>query len=334
MEYTAIRKYLNNYFDDIYLIRNNNTYYVYDYKHNLIDRFKRIDVCFLNVSQDQKIVYLTVSYRKYILIWDIYQKKMQKVTYTKRDIYSRPDLFDKENEIMIYYRGLNKEVEDEKEFRWENYKIVIDKETLQCKELLLKEEDNISYFQHAGKIYHTIESYEKNKNTNEYAFTLYDEYKEIYKTYIQEQPKFNISPSGKYAFVSSMLPHIDDKKCLGKIEILNFKTLKIIDEIKFYHIALYVMQAHFLEYNHQAYIIYQAHPYPCDLYNEKWSTYIYSIENKKIIYEAPFSFSLDYQEKRMRFILQRNKPRIETRFFELKDDLPPIEEILKEINKK
>lgn len=36
----------------------------------------------------------------------------------------------------------------------------------------------------------------------------------------------------------------------------------------------------------------------------------------------------------MRFILQRNKPRIETRFFELKDDLPPIEEILKEINKK
>mgnify|MGYP002602981186 CR=1 FL=1 len=43
--------------------------------------------------------------------------------------------------------------------------IVIDKETLQCKELLLKEEDNISYFQHAGKIYHTIESYEKNKNT-------------------------------------------------------------------------------------------------------------------------------------------------------------------------
>ena len=167
MEYTAIRKYLNNYFDDIYLIRNNNTYYVYDYKHNLIDRFKRIDVCFLNVSQDQKIVYLTVSYRKYILIWDIYQKKMQKVTYTKRDIYSRPDLFDKENEIMIYYRGLNKEVEDEKEFRWENYKIVIDKETLQCKELLLKEEDNISYFQHAGKIYHTIESYEKNKNTND-----------------------------------------------------------------------------------------------------------------------------------------------------------------------
>lgn len=163
MEYTAIRKYLNNYFDDIYLIRNNNTYYVYDYKHNLIDRFKRIDVCFLNVSQDQKIVYLTVSYRKYILIWDIYQKKMQKVTYTKRDIYSRPDLFDKENEIMIYYRGLNKEVEDEKEFRWENYKIVIDKETLQCKELLLKEEDNISYFQHAGKIYHTIESYEKIK---------------------------------------------------------------------------------------------------------------------------------------------------------------------------
>ena len=131
-----------------------------------------------------------------------------------------------------------------------------------------------------------------------------------------------------------MLPHIDDKKCLGKIEILNFKTLKIIDEIKFYHIALYVMQAHFLEYNHQAYIIYQAHPYPRDLYNEKWSTYIYSIENKKIIYEAPFSFSLDYQEKRMRFILQRNKPRIETRFFELKDDLPPIEEILKEINKK
>lgn len=37
MEYTSIRKYLNNYFDDIYLIRNNNTYYVYDYKHNLID---------------------------------------------------------------------------------------------------------------------------------------------------------------------------------------------------------------------------------------------------------------------------------------------------------
>ncbi|MDO5811864.1 MAG: hypothetical protein Q4Q31_02085 [Bacillota bacterium] len=94
------------------------------------------------------------------------------------------------------------------------------------------------------------------------------------------------------------------------------------------------MQAHFLEYNHQAYIIYQAHPYPCNLYNTKWSTYIYSIENKKIIYEAPFSFSLDYQEKRKRFILQRQKPRIETRFFELKDDLPPIEEVLKEIKKK
>ena len=78
-------------------------------------------------------------------------KKKKKSDLYKRDIYSRPDLFDKENEIMIYYRGLNKEVEDEKEFRWENYKIVIDKETLQCKELLLKEEDNISYFQHAGK---------------------------------------------------------------------------------------------------------------------------------------------------------------------------------------
>lgn len=334
MEYTAIRKYLNNYFDDIYLIRNNNTYYVYDYKHNLIDQFKRVDVCFLNVSHDQKIVYLTVSYRKYILIWDIYQKKAQKITYTKRDIYSKPDLFDKENEIIIYYRGLNKEAEGEEEFRWENYKLVIDKETLQCKELLLKEKNHISYFQHAGKNYHTIESYEKNKNTNNYAFTLYDENKEIYKTYIQEQPKFKISTSGKYAFVSSTLPHIDNKKCLGKIEILNFKTLQIIDEIKFYHIALYVIQAHFLEYNHQTYIIYQAHPYPCDLYNEKWSTYIYSIENKKIIYEAPLSFSLDYQEKKKRFILQRNKPRIETRFFELEDELPPIEEILKEINRK
>lgn len=117
---------------------------------------------FLNVSQDQKIVYLTVTDRKYILIWDIYQKKMQKMTYTKKDIFSKPDLFDKENEIIIYYRGLNKEVEGE-EFRWENYKITINKETLQCKELLLKEEDHISYFQHAGKIYHTIESYEKIK---------------------------------------------------------------------------------------------------------------------------------------------------------------------------
>ena len=70
------------------------------------------------------------------------------------------------------------------------------------------------------------------------------------------------------------------------------------------------------------------------MHNVKWFTYIYSIENKKIIYEAPFSFSLDYQEKRRRFILQRNKPRIETRFFELKDDLPSIEEILKEIKRK
>ncbi len=116
----------------------------------------------MNVSQDQKIVYLTVSDRKYILIWDIYQKKMQKMTYTKKDIFSKPDLFDKENEIIIYYRELNKEVEGE-EFRWENYKITINKETLQCKELLLKEEDHISYFQHAGKIYPTIESYEKIK---------------------------------------------------------------------------------------------------------------------------------------------------------------------------
>ena len=102
---------------------------------------------------------------------------MQKMTYTKKDIFSKPDLFDKENEIIIYYRGLNKEVEGE-EFRWENYKITINKETLQCKELSLKEHDHISYFQHAGKIYHTIESYEKNKNTNNYAFTLYDENKE------------------------------------------------------------------------------------------------------------------------------------------------------------
>lgn len=46
IECISIRKYPNNYFDDIYLVRNNNTYDVYDYKHHLIDQFKRINVCF------------------------------------------------------------------------------------------------------------------------------------------------------------------------------------------------------------------------------------------------------------------------------------------------
>lgn len=91
MEYTAIRKYLNNYFDDIYLIRNNNTYYVYDYKHNLIDRFKRIDVCFWMFLKIKNSLFNSILSKIYSNLGYL-SKENAKVTYTKRDIYSRPDL--------------------------------------------------------------------------------------------------------------------------------------------------------------------------------------------------------------------------------------------------
>ncbi len=64
----------------------------------------------------------------------------------------------------------------------------------------------------------------------------------------------------------------------------------------------------------------QAHPKPCNLDNTIEYTYVYSVSQNKIIYEKKFSFSLTYRQDIKLLIVEKNKARIESRFYKEFDE--------------
>ncbi len=330
MEYTSIRSYICECTDEYYITGRKNLLSVYDYNHRLIDQFKRTDLGFLGVSQDLQCIYCGVIDKNYIFIWYPYEQRKVKVIFTeeKSDPSIDKVIDGKDQLIIIYTRRFKGAVKG-----LDYFKSVIDKEKLTYEDipLYLDSRTKYKYFKIRNKYYYSIQEDTTKDDYSDYFYFIREEdEKEMFSTICQYATWVTISQSEKYALLACKY----FKKNRARIEIIDLTTYQSIDVLEFGYPNLYVLKSWILEYDGKAYVIHEYSPNPEDLNNTKWVTNVYSIEDKKFIYEAPFTFLIEYLENKNMLVLQRQKPRIETRFFDLKEKKPSIEEILAEVRKK
>lgn len=331
MEYSSIRNYLVASSKDFYLIRHHDTFFAYDYDHNLLDQFRKKWTICLKISENDQIVYIAESYKPHIYIWNVFEKDIKKVRYTDDhvDVSNMKGCIDDGQELKILYEG--KWV---KGIRGYNYYIShFNKETLEYSTEFVTKGGSIFAYNMVNIRNQEVICFEKKRHDKEYNNSYLVTKKEnkwetLLQTNSKTGPIFQVSQDGKYGLLASAAKTEND---YGEIKVFDLSKFQGIDTIQFYHMELYRIIANFFEINNEAYIIFQAHPKPCDIYDTIWYTYVYSVSQEKIIYEKKFSFSLTYRRDIKLLIIEKNKARIESRFYKDFDESLGIDYIMKKL---
>lgn len=327
MEYSSRHHYLREHSEEFYILKHHDTLFVYDYDHHLIGQIRKRNILAVQVSNDNQVVYFSQSNKKYFYLWHVYENKLIKVKYTELKDSDIKNIYEDDDNIYVFHHGCNK--------NGSNYAIsTINKKTLISKENFLDEEEYgypECFLNVSGQIYYSSLKFSDTSYENYFIYAQKDNNSEkVLETSYLNDPILKITDDGKYALLSS----VHSMTSNGEIKVFDFKNYEQIDKITFYHIALYRIIANFFEFNGQVYIIYQANPWMCEIKKEVWHTYVYSISEKKIIHEIPYSFSLKYIRSKKILIMEKNRPRKEARFYNNVDESQGIEWIIKELSKK
>lgn len=328
MEYNSIRNYLVASSKDFYLIRHHDTFFAYDYDHNLLDQFRKKWTMCLKISENDQIVYIAESYKPHIYIWNVFEKDIKKVRYTDAhvDVFNINGCIDDGQELKILYKG--------KCLNILGYYIShFNKETLEYSTEFVIEVESLLVYDIINIRNQEVICFEKNQSDKEYNDSYLvtkreNQWKILLKTISKTGPIFQVSQDGKYGLLASAAKTEND---YGEIKVFDLSNFQEIDTFQFYHMDLYRIIANFFEINNEAYIIFQAHPKPCDIDDTIWYTYVYSVSQKKIIYEKKFSFSLTYRRDIKLLIIEKNKARIESRFYKDFDESLGIDYIMKKL---
>lgn len=347
MEVKTISEYVRVFSNDYYLTKQKGILSFYDYQHNLIDRIKKNNtMAFVILSND--VVCFTGISTKYLCIWKPKEKSLKKINYTKLVRPNIKAIFEKDDNICIYYYGAKKNPHS-----YNSVMAYINKQSLEVKTQELDENKTLyikQCFMFDGNLYYTkldLITYDENgceckfecsyghQYDYECKFSLYlrenGESKKLICTSCFEDILFKISENGKYAFL--ITNDLLEPYC--KIKLYDFKQFKQLNEIEFYHISLYRLKAEFINLNNEEYIVYQANPKKCDVSkDEVWSTYIYSIKEEKIIYESSRIFDLKYIKDKKILIVVTNHRKNGTIFYHFDDEADMswvIENILKKL---
>ncbi|MDE6953764.1 MAG: hypothetical protein K2P09_08130 [Erysipelotrichales bacterium] len=332
MEYSSIRRYLIAVSKDFYLIKHHDTFFAYDYDHNLLDQFhKRFTNCLL-ISDYNQEVYITEFEKEHIYVWNVFNKTIKKVIYTEYNAFHIYNCIETAEDIKILYRGEVPTRDQDQGI--DKYISHINKKTFKYKtELVSRCTDHYS----PEKIYfienQLVCSFSENGVYDKYrrfyvSVKNNDGWKEQIDTVCMDEPVFKVSQSQKYALLGSVPKR---GYTSGEIKIFDLSSFQEIDTFQFYHVIVYRILVNFFEINNETYIVFQANPKPCTINNEIWYTYVYSLSQKKVIYEKKFSFALTYIQDIKLLIIEKNKARIESRFYKNFDESLGMDYIMNEL---
>lgn len=320
--YSFIKEYIRSYSSNYYLLKKKDILYAYDYDHQLLSQTKKLKYSYrILISQDNN-VYIGVHPKKYIYQWNVYNGELTKINITNCKEIEIHCIYEDSKNVYVQFYGT---VDDGMKTIY--HIACINKETLEVR--YEKNDDFINCytktFMSNNKIY--------------YLETEFTDYKNVYN-YIICEPRnvkleklltiegfsdklFKVSDNNKYAFLGSTSTTVisyDSFEYHGKMTIIDFVNFQKIDEFEINHIDLYRIISNFFHYNHKDYIIYQANPTQCTFKNEKWHTYIYDIEEKKVIFEASYSFAMDYIRSRQLLVIGTKYGGKKTIFYKIEDE--------------
>lgn len=299
--YTIEKVNIDMHNEDVYTIRKNGRYKVYNYNHEFINESKVIKTssCILHNGS----IYYWNWGTRIINQWDYVNDKYYKFKFTnfmKPNIESLTFLKD---ETVIHY-AYAEEI-NPNEFKRHVVLVYIKNR------IIIREEQDIN--ESSKNWLKKITSYGNNlyfledqwENENIYfIFSIWENgsRKQLQKVPCYSQNFYQISDDGKY----SLLPNVDRYKH-GEIHIYDFHTLEEIDCIKFWQEGFYTIVAYFMEYDKNDYIVFEANPSPDT--DEIWHTHIYSIKDKKIIKSFDYRIIIESVKGKNLLIIQTPRKR-------------------------
>lgn len=313
-----------------YVIKKNYKLYVYDYEHHLVFESKPIkNIIYGNFVSDN-LVYFGMTVKRLIYRLDIEKKKLERIKYTNFKYPDVKSIFGIADKIYILYSGSESAYSP-----YVSALAVLNKETSQIEDNLILSDNMISWndlFTIDKKIYLTS-IYEK-FNDIYYDYYLYeksDKLQIISKiTTLDYETDIVISDSRKYLIIASVYSMTH----LGEILIYDLLKSCVIDKIMYEHVAEYKTIYHSFYYNNRDYVIFQANPIYCTLDDEIWHTYLYSIQDKKIVAKYSSTFLIRYIQKAKTMIVETANYYKRSEFYTVDDQKEDLFEVLEEVHKK
>lgn len=313
--------------DEYYVIKKNDKLYIYDYEHLLVFESKPIKNIIYGHFVNEDTVYFGSTMKRLIYRINIKDKQLDRIRYTSFMYADTQRIFEIENKLYVFYNGHDKK-------RGYCYALsVLDKQTLKIIDNFILPDNMISWldaFVINNKIYLT--AIDKKSNDTYYHYYLYEKnenYQMIFEilTFNYETTVVS-SDDGKYLIIAS----VDSKRHFGEIIIYDLIKNTIIDKITYEHVAEYRTIYHYFHYDNKDYVIFQANPVYCTWQNDIWHTYLYSIQDKKIIARYPSAFMIRYISNQKMMIVETANKRRKTEFYKVDEQKEDLFEVLDEIH--
>ncbi len=312
-----------------YVIKKNYKLYVYDYEHYLVFESKPIkNIIYGNFVSDD-LVYFGMTVKRLIYRLDIKEKKLERIKYTN---FSYPDarrIFGIDDKIYIFYNG-----SESADSPYVSALAVLNKETSQIEDNLILPDNMISWqnlFTIDKKIYLTS-IYGKFDDIyyNYYLYEKSDKLKIISEmSTLDYETEIVVSDNEKYLIIASVysMTHF------GEILIYDLSKNCIIDTIMYEHVAEYRTIYHSFHYNNKDYVIFQANPIYCTWKDDLWHTYLYSIQDKKIVAKYSSTFLIRYIQKAKTMIVETANYYKRSEFYTVDDQKENLFEVLEKVHK-
>lgn len=317
-DYYLIHDYIYKACNEFYLINRKKTLYAYDYSHNLLSQtscLRNLEKIYL-FSNGQVIIHL--HNKDKMLVWDVLESSLKEISYCGFENTTINHIVPFKKNIYTFFKKSNYQKSSE------YYISCIDNNYITYN-LIKIENQFTNVFSHNNRIYFENIKYSKvsEKRLPKACYELYtlkeNKLKKIIQTGSLYESIFKISNSDKYAFLISTYTDEDYTKCYGQLTIFDFQKYSKIDSFKINHMGFYRPIAYFFYFNDKDYIIFQANPVKCPFDNEIWHTYIYSVNEKKIIHESKFQISLRYFPNQKLLIIETNYRKKKTIFYKFDD---------------
>lgn len=312
-----------------FVIKKNYKLYVYDYEHHLVFESKPIkNIIYGNFVSDD-LVYFGMTIKRLIYRLDIKEKKLERIKYTNFKYPDAKNIFEIDDKIYILYDGLESAFSP-----YVSALAILNKGTSQIEDNLIFPDNMISW-QNLFIIDKKIHLTSINRKADDiyYNYYLYEKSDKLQiiskMSTLNYETEIVVSDNGKYLIIVS----VNSKLHFVEILIYDLSKNCIIDTIMYEHIAEYRTIYHSFHYNNKDYVIFQANPIYCTLNNEIWHTYLYSIQDKKIVAKYSSTFLIRYIQKAKTMILETANYYKKSEFYTIDDQKENLFEVLEEVHK-
>lgn len=312
-----------------YVIKKNYKLYVYDYEHHLVFESKPIkNIIYGNFVSDD-LIYFGMTVKRLIYRLDIKEKKLEKIKYTNFSYPDAHNIYEINDDIYIFYSGYDKKYGEE--YGSHEYAFaMLDKETGKISQNFILPYHTSSSFTINQKMYFTVINRDDNDYYRCYLYERDESNKLIHEfSVLSSEIGMIISNNKRYMIIAS----VESEQHFGEIIIYDLLKNIIIDKIIYEHVGCYRTVYQYFSYCGKDYIIFQANPIYCTWDNAIWHTYLYSIQDKKVIIKYPSASLIRYIPKQKTMMIETANYRKSTEFLTVDDKKENLFEVLNEVHK-